>query len=296
VTAPAFDDLMARVSAGEPLAVDEVDALAAAGDILLLGMLADAVRRRLHGTRTTFVRVASCPYAAEWSGQEITAARELHITGSPATLDDAVEAVARAKASAGGRWVAGFTWGDVVRWADGAVDRADVLGRLREGGLDALAEVPIDLGNAPAAVASLAAAGFTCVRLTVERPGLHERIRQLHEASELRRLHPCVEAIDPLPTAVSPSRPTTGYEDVRMVAVARLAAPGIPHVQVDWRKYGPKLAQVALTFGADDVYGVSASEEAAEGPRRAALAEIRRNIEAAGLVPAERDGRFGPAA
>jgi aminodeoxyfutalosine synthase len=87
-------------------------------------------------------------------------------------------------------------------------------------------------------------------------------------------------------------RPTTGYEDVKMIAVARLAAPDVPHVQVDWVRYGPKLAQVALTFGADDLDGVSASDDAPEGRRRAPLEEIRRNIQAAGFEPVERDGRF----
>ena len=77
-----------------------------------------------------------------------------------------------------------------------------------------------------------------------------------------------------------------------MVALARLAAPNVPSIQVDWRRYGPKLAQVALTFGADDIDGVSASDEAPEGRRRAPLAEIERNVEAAGLSPVERDGRF----
>jgi 2-iminoacetate synthase ThiH len=61
---------------------------------------------------------------------------------------------------------------------------------------------------------------------------------------------------------------------------------------VDWPRYGPKLAQVALTFGADDIYGVSASDEAPEGRRRAPLEEIRRNIESAGFVAVERDGHF----
>jgi len=78
-----------------------------------------------------------------------------------------------------------------------------------------------------------------------------------------------------------------------MVAVARLAAPEIPHVQIDWQRYGPKLAQVALTFGADDVDGVSAADDAPEGRRRAPLEEIRRNIQAAGFEPVERDGHFG---
>ena len=60
-----------------------------------------------------------------------------------------------------------------------------------------------------------------------------------------------------------------------MVALARLAAPNIPSIQVDWRRYGPKLAQVALTFGADDIDGDLASDEAPEGRRRAPLEEIR---------------------
>ena len=79
---------------------------------------------------------------------------------------------------------------------------------------------------------------------------------------------------------------------MKAVAIARLAAPNIPTIQVDWFRYGPKLAQVALTFGADDLDSVSAADDAPEGRRRAPLEEVRRNVEAAGLLPAERDGRF----
>jgi aminodeoxyfutalosine synthase len=61
---------------------------------------------------------------------------------------------------------------------------------------------------------------------------------------------------------------------------------------VDWHRYGPKLAQVALTFGADDLDAVSAVDAAPEGHRRAPLEDVRRNVEAAGLSPVERDGRF----
>src|SRR4029434_5131383 len=84
-------------------------------------------------------------------------------------------------------------------------------------------------------------------------------------------------------------------DDVKAVAIARLAAPQVPHIQVDWVRYGPKLAQVALTCGADDVDGVSASDEAPEGRRRAPLEEIRRNVEAAGFEPVERGGRASQA-
>jgi aminodeoxyfutalosine synthase len=102
----------------------------------------------------------------------------------------------------------------------------------------------------------------------------------------------CIRALNPLPSTLQPFKPTTGYDDVRSVALARLAAPSIQTIQVDWRRYGPKLAQVALTFGADDLDAVSAALEAPDGPRRAPMEELRRNIEAAGLTPAERDGRF----
>lgn len=52
------------------------------------------------------------------------------------------------------------------------------------------------------------------------------------------------------------------------------------------------MAQVALTFGADDVDGVCPTDASEHGPRRAPLEAITRNIRAAGLVPVERDGRF----
>jgi 2-iminoacetate synthase ThiH len=56
--------------------------------------------------------------------------------------------------------------------------------------------------------------------------------------------------------------------------------------------HGPKPAQVALLFGANDVDDVSVDDAGSTGPRRAPLEEIRRNIEAASQEPVERDGRF----
>jgi aminodeoxyfutalosine synthase len=68
----------------------------------------------------------------------------------------------------------------------------------------------------------------------------------------------------------------------------------VESIQVDWSLYGPKLAQIALTVGADDVDGVSAEDDMSEGRRRAPLEEVRRNIRAAGQDPIERTGRFDP--
>lgn len=293
-----FDSLMEHLNAGERFSREQVLELASAPDILPLGMLADALRRRIHGTRVTYLRVASCAFDRSFADAVPASAREVRVTGTPDTLSVALTAVGAARAVAGERTVAGFSWGDVERFAEqSGKPLADVLAQLRAQGLDALAEVPLDqVTDATAALERLTAAGFTQIRLTIEKAPAADRTALLLRAGELRDTCQAIQSISPLPSALNAFRPTTGYEDVKMVAVARLAAPNIASVQVDWERYGPKLAQVALTFGVDDVYGVSASDDAPEGRRRAPLEEVRRNIEAAGFSPVERDGRFHVAA
>lgn len=281
---------MERVAAGERLSAADIHDLAATPDILSLGMLADVVRRRLHDRRTTFLRVAECTLDAPVVEPAMVQAQEIRINGAPARLDDALRAIEIIK-SKGDRTVSAFTWADVERISGG--NRSAALKQLRGAGLDSLSVLPLDGAADPAAVVNeLASAGFTQLRLTVDKAPVETRTDLLLRAAELQDRVGCIQAISPLPMTLSAFRPTTGYDDVKMVAIARLAAPNIPTVQVDWRRYGPKLAQVALTFGADDIDGVSASDEAPEGRRRAPLEEITRNIEAAGLQPVERTGRY----
>jgi len=293
-TSASFDQLLDRVNAGERLTSSELSELAATPDILPLGMLADMVRRSLHGSRITYVRVALCPFDGSFTDAVPLAAREIRITGIPGTLDVAVTAVETARAVAGDRAVSGFAWADVERLAAaGGVSAAGVLDRLRAAGLDAIAHLPLDrIDNPDEALERLATAGYRQVRLTIDKAAAAARTTLLLRAAELQAAFGCIEALSPLPFTLDAMRPTTGYDDVKSVAIARLAAPNIPTVQVDWLRYGPKLAQVALTFGADDVDNVTASDAAPDGPRRAPLEDVRRNIEAAGFEPAERDGRF----
>ena len=291
MTTSVFDAHLERVAAGERLSPDEVRELARTPDILPLGMLADALRKRLHGNRVTFLRVAVCAFDRSITDAVPPAARELRLTGSPHTLDEAVGAVQAARSVAGLRTVSAFTWSDAERWRE--ADGQGVLKKLHDAGLDAIAELPLDkIGDPRTALKALSARGFTQVRLSIANSPAAERTDLLLRAAELQEEFGCIQALDPLPSKLAAYRPTTGYDDVKMVAIARLAAPNIPSIQVDWQRYGPKLAQVALTFGADDIYGVSPSDEAPEGRRRAPLEEIRRNIQAAGFEPVERDGRF----
>jgi aminodeoxyfutalosine synthase len=293
-TSSTFDLLMDRVSAGEQLGADDLVQLAATPDILQLGMLADTVRRRLHGAQVTYVRVALCPFDKPFSDSVPLAAREVRVTGRPDTLEVATTAVEAARAAAGDRAVSAFSWLDVERLSTAeSVRQAKVLEQLRGAGLDALAEVPLDRMADPAdGLHALVSAGYTQIRLTIDKAPADVRTTLFITAAALQEKFPAIRSISPLPMMLDAMRPTTGYDDVKSVAIARLAAPNIQEVQVDWLRYGPKLAQVALTFGADDIDNVTASDEAPDGRRRAPLEDVRRNIEAAGLEPVERDGRF----
>ena len=84
--------------------------------------------------------------------------------------------------------------------------------------------------------------------------------------------------MNPLSREQSIAVPTTGYEDVRAVALARLALPSVKTIQVDWAQYGPKLAQVALTFGANDLDRVSTVDDESLGRRRTSVEDVKRNI------------------
>jgi CofH/MqnC C-terminal region len=293
MTIATFDSLLDRITTGDNLGVNEITDLAATNDILSLGMLADVVRRRLHGAQVTYLRVET------WESDRIPgvamspAAREIRFTGVPESLAAAVSAVEAAKAVAGERTVAGFSWPDLERLAaNGGVPRHEAIADLRVAGLD-VAAIPLDVvADVEGAIKELVGAGFEQLRLTIEKAPASERTALWLQAATLRRQYDQIQSINPLPTILHAFQPTTGYDDVKAVALARLAAPNVPSIQIDWLRYGPKLAQVALTFGADDLDSVTASDDAPDGRRRAPLEEVRRGIEAAGFVPIERDGRF----
>ena len=293
-TSSMFDAMLERVSAGDRLALGDLEMIAGTPDILQVGMLADAVHRSLHGNRVTYLRVALCAYDKPFTETVPLGAREVRVTGKPASLDVAVAAIEAARAVAGERAVSAFSWLDVERLAAAGVEKTSrVLQRLRGAGLDALAEFPLDRVTDPgAAIGSIVSAGYTQVRLTIDKAPADARTKLFITAAALKETYPAIRSINPLPSVLDSLRPTTGYDDVKSVAIARLAASDIPDVQVDWLRYGPKLAQVALTFGANDLDNVEASDEAPDGRRRAPLEEVRRNIQAAGFEPTERDGRF----
>jgi hypothetical protein len=262
-------------------------ALAATTDVLALGALADDRRRARHGQEATFARVHELDVAtrADWMPAP-DAAGEVRLAGRPASLDEAVAAVRQAAALAGGRVVRGFWLADLVGLGAGAAEA------LRAAGLDEVAFAAPAAG-AEDAVAAVRAADLA-VRVLAADAAPVDRVAWILEAHRLAAAVGQIVAVAPLPRRIDRTTPTTGFDDVRTVALTRLLLGELPSVQVDWARYGPKLAQVALSVGADDLDGVSAADDPALGPRRAAAEDVRRNIASAGLTPVERDGRWTP--
>ena len=256
--------------------------------------MADEVRRRRHGASTTFVRVASVSVDPSAPLTAFGAAGEVRIVGTPASRQAAVARVRAVAAAAGGVPVSAFSLADLETLA--SADRAplrSLLQELRAAGLELVAEAPIDaLADARRSIEEVHVAGLTLARLTVDRSPSPDPLPLLTSVADLQRAVGVLRVFAPLPRRFNPAAPSTGFDDVKRVALARIVADNVPSIQVDWALYGPKLAQVALTVGADDVDAVSVDEDAAQGRRRSPIEEVRRNIQAAGYDAVERNGRF----
>jgi aminodeoxyfutalosine synthase len=285
--------LAERVARGDGLSDREIEAVLSAHDLVSIGMLGEEARRRRHGDRITFCRVFELD-AAEESSAIPEAAGEVRIAGA----DSVAQAcgIVRRVAACSAAPVSGFSLAALSAWATTEGRTVpDILGELRAAGLELIAEGDLDEALDARALREVSDAGLRIARVTVpvwpddpaDAAGLLRRVRELQAATGM------IRALAPLPRRPDPSRPSTGYDDAKRVAVARLAVDNVETIQVDWAVYGPKLAQVALAFGADDLDRVPAADDRPElGPRRAPAEEARRNIRAAGLVPIERDGRF----
>ncbi len=90
---------------------------------------------------------------------------------------------------------------------------------------------------------------------------------------------------------------TTGFEDLKNIAVGRLFLDNIPHVKTHWPMVTPAISQVALDFGCDDVEGTVVYERVyhdagAETPMMLSYGDLVRLIHGAGKQPVERDSLY----
>ncbi len=106
-------------------------------------------------------------------------------------------------------------------------------------------------------------------------------------------------AFHPENTALSHIAKTTGFDDLKNIAVARLMLDNIPHIKAYWIMLTPQVAQVALRFGANDIDGTVVEEKIYHDAGATTSQELRRKdllrlIRLAGREPVERDTLYRP--
>jgi aminodeoxyfutalosine synthase len=89
-------------------------------------------------------------------------------------------------------------------------------------------------------------------------------------------------------------RHTTGADDLKMLAFARLMLDNVPNIKAYWIMMGMPMAQVALHFGANDVQGTVVREEIFQAAGASAgteqqISELVRFVREAGRIPVQRD-------
>ncbi|HLH06323.1 MAG TPA: aminofutalosine synthase MqnE [Terriglobales bacterium] len=92
---------------------------------------------------------------------------------------------------------------------------------------------------------------------------------------------------------------TTGFDDIKQIAVSRLTLDNFPHIKSYWQMMTPKIAQISLRFGADDIDGTVVEEKiyhdaGADTPQGLRRQELVRLIKEAGREPIERDTLYRP--
>ena len=90
---------------------------------------------------------------------------------------------------------------------------------------------------------------------------------------------------------------TTGTQDLREIAVARLLLDNVPHIKAYWVMITEGLAQIGLCYGANDLDGTVIEEEiahlaGAKTPQGLTKGHLERLIREAGFEPLERDNLY----
>ena len=286
-----FDSIAEKLLAGEGLSELDISELSSTTNLLRLGALADERRRRESGTRVTFVRVLEVALNEKRDNQKIPdTAGEVRIIGCPDSIDNAALEVQRIVSLSGQVPVTGFRLEDLVSLCANDPDRFErLLLNLKRSGLAGLSEVSVDSQIDVIWIERCVEAGIPINSAVIQDTELPADVA----ANRIKGWNHNygIQVFAPLPKKLK-LEPTTGYKDLHRVALARVLVDNIPSIQIDWRLYGPKLAQVALAFGANDLDRVSPFDTLENGRRRSPLEEIKQNILAASLKPVQRNCRF----
>ena len=337
------------------------------GDIHGIGVLADMVRRRMHGRRAYYnvnrhinytnycvLRCKFCSFRRSHAGDgqdgyELSVAEvveqarqayeagatEVHIVGGlhPKLPFEYYLEMCRSVRSACPRiHIKAFTAIEIIHLARIARPRLsirEVLERLREEGLDSLpgggAEIFDQRVHDEVYRNKVGAEGWFDVHRTAHElgicsnatmlfghvEGIEQRIRHLlalrdEQDRSLSGRAGRFNCMVPLPFLPAGSELShlpgpSGVEQLKTLAICRLMLDNFAHIKAFWVMFSPKLAQVSLSWGVDDLDGTVLQYQIVDGDQSRGAAvltveQLRRMITEAGFEPVERDSLYRAAA
>ena len=144
----------------------------------------------------------------------------------------------------------------------------------------------------------------TCTMLFGHVESLADRVDHLRQLRALQdETHGFVGfvplAYHPEDNDIPVAHPPTGFDSLRTIAVSRIYLDNFPHITAYWVGLGLKLAQVALSYGADDLHGTIIEEHifhmaGATSPQLQTEAEMIKAIREAGRTPVQRNTFYEP--
>ncbi|MSU19877.1 MAG: aminofutalosine synthase MqnE [Pedosphaera sp.] len=144
----------------------------------------------------------------------------------------------------------------------------------------------------------------TCTMLYGHIESLEDRVDHLRYLRQLQDETHGFTGFVPLPYQPENNRipvktPPTGFDTLRTLAVSRIYLDNFDHITAYWVGMGLKLAQVALSYGADDLHGTILEENifhmaGAKSPQLQTEAEMIKAIREAGRVPVQRNTFYEP--
>src|SRR5882762_2336111 len=144
----------------------------------------------------------------------------------------------------------------------------------------------------------------TCTMLYGHVESLSDRVDHLRQLRALQDETRGFVGFVPLPyqpenNEIPVKHPPTGFDTLRTIAVSRIYLDNFDHITAYWVGLGLKLAQVALSYGADDLHGTIIEEHifhmaGAKSPQLQTEAEMVKAIRETGRTPVQRGTFYEP--
>ncbi len=345
---PGLRAIAEKVLSGEPVGNGDAELMLRTGDILELGLIADHIRKALHGDRVYYgvntnlnytniceLRCPLCAFSRDegeegaylFSLDEVEervrraverGIDEVHIVGglNPALkIEYFEEMLRRIKGVKGDILIVAFTAVEYDYFARlNGISLEEVFRRLIAAGLGAVpgggAEIFSPEVREVISPKKISGRRWLEVMETAHSLGLktnatllyNHREEPTHVIDHMQRLRDLQDRTGGFKTFVplafheentgirSRRGESTGYDDIRLYATARIFLRNIPHIKALWMYLGEKMAQVLLNFGVDDIGATYHNERVvhaagARTPDFGSEEHLRRLIRGAGRTP-----------